>query len=529
MEKLKREFKYYYYYFIYIYFEAVFLAYIAGNLWPKNEFSLTIFKIRIGIFSLTFNLLIVFGLYKIILFIVNNPRLILFWINKLLVVLLVFGILVLANIYFSGRHLRLDFTESKLHSLSDQSIKVVKALKNDVHVMGFFREGNMSRARMEDLLKLYAYHSPWVKIEFIDPDKNPGLIKRYEIVQDGTTVFECGDKDIRITTVTEEDITNAIVKVTREKKKIIYFLEGHGERSAEVTDENGYSFIKDDLTKMGYEAKKLLTALPESFPKDCALLVVPGPVKDFLGNELDVVRNYLENGGRVFFLIDPDAAPGFIPTFAKYGFKLDNDIIIDRPTIYGGDYLMPMMSAITSHEITKNFRYATYYPLARSVDVIDPKPDGVLTSLVLGKTSESAYTKKNFVLKKRMTMKDIAFDAKIDKKGPIPMAAVATLKPKASGEPGKPSAEGRLAVFGDSDFASNHYYGEGGNGNLFLNVVNWLTEESDLISISAKTQNPRAVQLTPTQGKFIYFFAIYLLSFPVRALAVSIWVRRKSL
>ncbi|MGA2586003.1 MAG: Gldg family protein [Candidatus Aminicenantales bacterium] len=521
MEKLKREFKYYYYYYIYIYLELSFLMFVAHELWPQNKFSFVIGSIRL--------LFAAAGVAGIIFLIVTNLGRILFWINKLLVVLLVFGILVLANIYFSSHHLRLDFTESKLHSLSDQSIKVVEALKNDVRIMGFFRDGNISRARMEDLLKIYAYHSPRIKVEFIDPDKNPGLLKRYEIAQDGTTVFECGDKDNRITTATEEDITNAIIKVTREKKKVIYFLEGHGEKSTEVTDENGYSFIKDDLTKMGYDVKKLLTALPESFPKDCALLVIPGPVKDFLGNELDIIKNYLEDGGRVFFLIDPETVPGLIPTFARFGFKLENDIIIDRPTIYGGDYLMPMMSAIISHEITKNFRYATYYPLARSVDVIDPKPDGVATSQVLGKTGESAYTKKNFVLKKGMTVKDIAFDAKKDKRGPIPLAGIATLKPKTSGEPGNPSAEGRLALFGDSDFASNHYYGEGGNSNLFLNVVNWLTEESDLISISPKTQNPRAIQLTPTQGKFIYFFAIFLLSFPVRALAVSIWVRRKSL
>jgi ABC-type uncharacterized transport system involved in gliding motility auxiliary subunit len=449
--------------------------------------------------------------------------------NAILLVALVLGILVLVNVFFSRHHHRFDFTESKLHSLSDPSIKVAAALKTDISVKAFFREGNPARGRMEDLLKIYTYHTPRIKYEFIDPDKNPGLIKRYEITQDGTTIFESGDKDNRITATTEEDVTNALIKVTRERKKIIYFLEGHGEKSTEVTDETGFSFMKDDLTKMGYEVKKQLTALPEAFPKDCALLVVPGPVKDFAPNEFDAIRSYLENGGRVFFMVDPLSAPGLVPYLAKLGIKLDIDTVIDRPTLFGGDYLMPMMSEIASHEITKNFRYVTYYPLARSVDVIDPKPEGVTTSQVLGKTSENAYTKKSFVLKKGMTVKDIAFDAKTDKKGPIPLAAIATLKPKTSSEPGKTVPEGRLAVFGDSDFASNRYSGEGGNGNLFLNVANWLTEESDLISISPKTSSPRGLQLTPTQGKLIFWVSVVFMPLLVLALGISIWLRRRAL
>ncbi len=449
--------------------------------------------------------------------------------NLLLMVVLVLGILVLVNYFFSRHHHRFDFTESKLHSLSDQSIKVVASLKNEVNIKCFFREGNMSRVRMEDLLKIYAYHSPKLKCEFIDPDKNPGLIKRYEVTQDGTTIFECGDKDTRITASNEEDVTNAIIKVTREKKKVIYFLEGHGEHSTEVSEENGFSFVKDELGKLGYEVKKQQLALADNFPKDCALLVIPGPEKDLLPAELDTVKKYLDDGGRVFFLVDPQTAPGLIPYLAKFGFKLENDIIFDRPTIFGGDYLMPMMSEIASHEITKNFRYVTYYPLARSIDVIDPKPDSVTTSQVLGKTTEYAYTKKDFVLKKGMTVKDIAFDAKKDRRGPIPLAGIATLKSKTSAEPGKPSAEGRLALFGDSDFASNRYYGEGGNGNLFLNTVNWLTEESDLISILPKTSRPRAIQLTPSQGKLIFWVSLIILPLFILVSGISIWVRRRAL
>ncbi len=448
--------------------------------------------------------------------------------NLALIIVLTLAILGLVNVLGSRWHKRFDFTQAKLHSLSDQSITVAKALKQDVQVKAFFREGNYGRARLEDLLKIYAYHSPRLKAEFIDPDKNPGLVKRYQITQDGTTVFESGAKDTRITETTEEAVTNAVIKVTRAKTKTILFLEGHGEKSIEATDENGISFAKDELGKLGYEVKKQTLALAGSLTADCALLVVPGPQKDLAPAELEAVADYLKKGGRVLLLADPQAAPGLAGFLAPFGVKLENDIVFDRPSLLGGDYLMPVMSALTEHAITRAFRYATVYPLARSVDVIEPKPEGVASSLVLGRTSDDAYAKKGFTLKPKMTVKEIAFDAKADKKGPIPLAALAALK-TGTGADGQAGPEGRLVVFGDSDFAGNRYFDAYGNGNLFLNAANWLTEEADLIAIQPKTQSPRTIQLTPGQGRTIFWFSVILLPLLVLAFGLSTWLRRKAL
>ncbi len=148
-------------------------------------------------------------------------------------------------------------------------------------------------------------------------------------------------------------------------------------------------------------------------PADCALLVVPGPVKDLGANELETIEGYLRGGGRVFFLVDPQTAPGLTPFLAKFGFKLDNDIIVDSISrLMGGDYFMPIVGDYESHEITKNFRYASLFPLVRSVEPIEPKPEGVVSSQSLAKTSANSYAKKDFVLKARMTLKEIGFDQK---------------------------------------------------------------------------------------------------------------------
>jgi ABC-type uncharacterized transport system involved in gliding motility auxiliary subunit len=527
-------------YLNYIGLALILLALISLRIWPYKK-TIALIIVLVGVASLAVYVALNLSSLKRSF----SRKSFLYSSNLLLIIVLVLAILVLLNYFLARHHYRIDFTESKLHSLSDQSIKVVKSLKQDVLVKGFFREGNMSRARMENLLGIYAYHSKKIKYEFIDPDKNPGLVKRYGISQDGTSIFESGDKENRITSSSEEDVTNAIIKISREKKKVIYFLEGHGEGSIEVSEENGNSMAKDELQKLGYEVKKLTLALSETFPQDCSLLVIPGPKKDLLPNELETIKNFLDKGGRVFFMVDPETAPGLIPYLNAYGVKLENDVVVDTVSrLFGGDYFMPVITEYETHEITNNFRYATFFPYARSVDVADQKPEGV-TIVDLAKTSPNSWSER------QLDQKTVTFDKDKDKQGPISLAIVATIKPKEEkkespenkeekkeGEQKKPEEkpetpetkpEGRLAVFGDSDFVSNRYYNLSGNGNLFLNTTNWLTEEADLISIQPKTSAPRTIQLTPSQGRLIFFISVIILPLVILVLGISVWARRRSL
>lgn len=469
--------------------------------------------------------------------------------NLALIIILVLGILVVLNFFLSRHHYRLDFTAAKIHSLSEQSVSVVKNLKQEVVIKAFFRDSNVSRQTMENLLKNYAYHSARIKYEFIDPDKNPGLVKKYDITQDGTTVFECGDKENRITTTSEEDVTNAIIKVTREKKKTICFLEGHGENSIEDSSDVGYSTVKTELEKIGYEVKKLTLALADNFPDDCALLVIPGPRKGILPNEFQTIKNFLEQGGRVMFMVDPETSSGLETFLADYGIKLENDLVVDTVSrLLGGDYFMPVVTEYQSHDITRNFRYATFFPLARSVEILDTRPEG-LTLNSLARTSANSWSER------QLDKAEVTFDQGKDQQGPISLAVVgskkveikesaAEKKPEENKEktegqnqpgeeqtenPATVTREARLAVFGDSDFITNKYHNLSGNGNFFLNTVNWLTEEADLISIQPRTRSPRSINLTPSQGRFLLWLSVILLPLAVLITGLSIWIRRRSL
>ena len=460
--------------------------------------------------------------------------------NMMVVVVLVLGILILINYFFARHHHRFDFTEANLHSLSDQSVQVIKNLKQEVDIRCFFMEGNFNKNKMENLLQNYAYHSKKIKYEFIDPDKNPGLVKRYEVTTDGTTILESGDKESRITTTSEEDLTNAIVKVSREKKKVLYFLEGHGETSTESSEEIGYSIAKEELEKLAYEVKKLTLALADNFPEDCSVLVIPGAQKDLLPNELETIRNFISEGGRVFFMVDPETAPGLKPFLAEYGIQLEDDLIVDTVSrLMGGDYFMPVVTGYESHPITEKFNFATFFPYARSVNEAEEKPERITTT-ILAKTSPNAWSER------QLTEQEVTFDGDTDAAGPISLAAVVTVEPlevvaqdqteqeeemkeETPPEEESPKQEGRLAVFGDSDFAANRYFYLSGNGNLFLNTINWLAEEADLISIQARTSSPKTIQITAIQGRILFFVSVIILPLIVLVVGITVWVRRRSL
>lgn len=546
MEKIKK-------YLNYVALALIFLSLVSFRIWPyKTTIALILGLLGVACLAIyiILNLSTLKQSFKRKSFLYSS--------NLFLIVILVLAILVIINYFFANHHYRIDFTEAKLHSLSDQSVQVLKNLKKDLKIKCFFREGNFGRASMEHLMKIYAYHSKKIKYEFIDPDKNPGLVKRYEISEDGTTILESGEKESRITSSSEEDITNALIKISREQKKIIYFLEGHGEASIEESDERGYSLAKEELEKLAYEVKKLSLALSETFPKDCALLVIPGPEKDLLPNELDTIRNYIQKGGRVFFMVDPQNAPGLKSFLKEYGIQLEDDLVVDTVSrLLGGDYFMPVVSEYEYHDITKKFRYATFFPYARSVETTEEKPEGA-SPQILAKSSPNSWSER------QLDQKEVAFDKDKDKPGPIPLAAVVTVeykkeekqeketerdkekqaqaeeeeretqaeeqaKEEETQEESQPKPEGRLAIFGDSDFASNTYYNLSGNGNFFLNTINWLTEEADLISIQPRTSSPRTIQLTPSQGRMIFFVSLIILPLIILVTGISIWVRRRTL
>lgn len=445
--------------------------------------------------------------------------------NSLVAMLSVIAILSFLNFITNSHRGRIDTTEMGRFSLSDQTIKVLDGLEKDVKAFAFFQGIDV---RISDLLDDYAYRTKKFSYEFIDPDKKPELAKAYNVDKYSTIVLVCGDRDEMVEENTEQGITNAILKVTREERKGIYFLEGHGERNLENIEREGYSTAKEAIEDQNYLVKKLNIAAEDSIPRDCAAIIVASPrVKPF-DRELELLEEYLEGGGSMLVMLDPGPAESLEGFLSGWGVKVGHDLVVDASGVgrlFGVGPTIPLISNYESHPITEGFNIMTFFPQCRSVDRIAEPPKGtVVTSLA--KTTKNSWAETDHEGTR------FEFDEGNDTRGPVSVAVAVTKdvtggKP-ASGEEGEEAKKtARLVVYGDADFASNSYFNASGNADLFLNTISWLVEEEDLISIRPKEPEDRRLTLTAGQTKGIFYFSIVIMPLAIIGIGILVWSRKR--
>ncbi|HXU10947.1 MAG TPA: GldG family protein [Candidatus Binatia bacterium] len=452
--------------------------------------------------------------------------------------LTVLAVVVLVN-FLAARHtfFRKDLTENRDFSLSEQTEKILEGLPREVSLTSFSREGDPGRQKLQDLLEEYTHRSRRLTVRYVDPDKNPAEVRRYNVTELGTLVIESGKQEQRVTAGDEESITNAIIKVTTDRERIVYGTTGHGEHDLNDTDRGGLSALKSALEKQNYVVKPL--TLNAGVPADASVVIIDGPAKPFLEAETKMISDWVEKGGRLLLAQDPGVDPGFDALLASFGAAVRKDVVIDKVSqLFGGDARIPMVPADgydRSHPITKTFDYQTIYPLASSIDVKEPSPPGV-TAVKLARTSEMSWGEVNeeefrtgrIQLDDRDTRGPITLVAAFEKKG---SAAAPDPAPAANTDAAKPPAApgARLVLFGDGDFASNNYFNAGGNGDLALNAVAWLVEQGELMSIRPKSGSPRIAILSPAQVFYYFWTIVAIAPIMIATVGVGIWWRRKRL
>ena len=455
-------------------------------------------------------------------------------INSSVLILIVLGVLIFANLLGYRHKHRFDFTEQSLYSLAPQTIKILSNLPREVKITGFFISDSGNKMIVQNLLDGYLENTDKIKITYINPDKNPAIVKRYGVTLDGTIVLESGEQETKVNTVNEESLTNALKKVTRDEKKKLYFLEGHGEKALDNNQGLGISAAKVALERDGYQVEKLLLLQTAKIPDDANLLVIAGPEKPVVDKEIDIIENYLNRGGSVMILVDPLSNFDMETLLLKWGVQLKDDIVIDPMSrLYGGDFQAPIVSQYTVHDITRDFALATLFPLVRSVHAMEK--DGIVSTQLL-QTGENSWGETDF------DSPQVKFDKAIDEQGPIPVAVISTKEIFSEENPGeqsddpesmetKPKAvkKGKLMVVGDSDFAANAKFNFSGNSDFFLNSVSWLAEESDLISIRAKQRSSQPFHMSSTWGSTLFIFGMILLPGSVMFAGIRTWWRRRRL
>ena len=455
-------------------------------------------------------------------------------------IVLALGVAVLANALSVRHNARWDLTENRRQSLSPQSIKVLGALAEPVEAIAFFRGDTPGRRTAEDLLKLYASFSngkfTW-RME--DPDRSPGLAQRYGVDTYGTVILERGSKtgdkvaakSEKVLDADEERITNGLLKLTREAKRVIYLLKGHGESDPANTERPGFSQAKDQMEKANYEVKEITLARDPAVPADAAMVIVAGPKTDLLPPELAALDGFIGRGGKAFFMLAPFQADGLRKYLARYGFEVGDDLVVELNPIgraFGLGPEVPVVTQYEAHPITRDLSgLMTLFPLSRSIDVTKTPPKGT-TVQALARTSAQSWGETD----KNALQRGEAKPDPQDKPGPLSVAAVATVDAAtpapAAATPGSPAppaapkdgeaadaakkpAKARLVVIGTANLASNQFLGAQGNRDFFLNVVSWLAEDESQISVRARDTKSNPIVLSPPQAELVLWLPVAIL------------------
>ncbi len=454
-------------------------------------------------------------------------------------VVAVLGILVILN-YLAAREKKVwDLTKNQIYSLSEQSTKLAGGLTAPVKILVFAPEQEFPAYR--DRLDGYASASKQVTVEYIDPAKRPALAKQYDVQVNGTTVFEYMGRVERVTTNAEQDLTNGLIKVLAGKEHKAYFTSGHGEHDPTNSDRRlGYSGIAAGLARDNFKVEKLVLAQESDVPADATLVVVAGPTADFFPPEIDALKRYIEKGGKVLFMIDPPdkvdspALTNLIALIGEWGVQLGNDVVVDvsgMGQLLGTGPEVPVAATYPPHAITEGFTFVTAYPTARSVT---PAPGaGADTPVAQAFVQTSARSWAESDIKGLIATGEVSMDpAKGDKQGPVSLGVAVSApvggKPATPAKPDDPpTPEIRLAVLGDSDFVANYTGNIRGNADLFLNTVNWLAQQENLIAIRPRQPEDRRITMTAAQQRYVMLLSMLLVPGAILSTGIYTWWRRR--
>lgn len=459
--------------------------------------------------------------------------------NTVVMALVFLAILAIINVLGAQARVRTDITAGGQYTLSRQTISVLKGLAEPVKVIGFFPKLPEAQAAQEEAshrLTEYRFQTDKISFEFIDPDEKPGIARQYEVNTYGALVFEAGAKRKQVFGLSEQDFTGAILNVTGKEQQKIYFVEGHGERTPDGTDDASFGHVRSGLIADNYLVSTLNLSAIQAVPQDAALLVIAGPRRPFLEPEVQLVDRYLGDGGKALFMVEPQTPAEVRAILARWGVEVREGVVVDNQSFVNPDLTVPMArgAQYTFGQITKDLP-GTFFPGAAALlpSVPEDDRDHVSVSPLASTTAQSFL---------ETDAQRIEFIPGTDPTGPFLLALTVEANQPIGRRPvraptpvpGQPAPAAapeqnptRLVVFADSDFATNAFFFSLGNSDLFLNSVNWLTAQEGLISIRPKPPEFRRLDITRRTWDFILYSAAALWPLAVLLTGGVVWWRRR--
>lgn len=413
-----------------------------------------------------------------------------------------------------------DLTENKTNTLAPETLAALKSLPEKVTATAFFSQASDPTTATELLNKIKNNSGGKFDFKFVNPDLDPQAAIQAGITGDGKILLQMGNKSAIVAFASEEEIVKGLLRLLNPENSAIYFLTGHGERDTQQSGNTSMTRAVSTLENKNYSVKTLNLLVENQIPKDARVIVIAGPMKPVSRAEVELLKKFLDSGGSLFIMEDPTAVTNFGKESdpladllsRDWGITLNNDIVIDlnspQPTTAASAYYE------TSHPITVSMNnLASFYPFTRSLSTADPKEGLTLTQLV--KTNERSWGETDF--------------ASLTGGGQVGLndnEVVGPLTISVAGE--NTTTKGRVVVFGTSEFAVDQIFDRYGNGDMFVNSVDWLAEKENLASITPKSTTERRFN-PPSQLYWVLILLTSIFIIPGLILlgGVSTWLARR--
>lgn len=411
-----------------------------------------------------------------------------------------------------------DWTTGARNTISDETRRLLDDMQYPVNISAFVQDDELIRSQIKDLIGSYQRFKQDITLEFVNPDREPARVRELGIASGGEIVIRYLDRSENIQTLSEQQLSNALLRLSRQQQRWIVFLTGHGERPPTGDTNHGLGIFAGELERKGLNVQTVNLAEAE-IPSNTNLLVLAGPRVELLPGEIAKLQRYVEQGGNLLWLAEPGDLHGLQALAEQLDISLLPGMIVDATSqMFGIEN--PGFAIVTGyprHEITNEMTAVTVYPEAAALEINDSETWDAIPLLT---TLERAWTELGEITG------EIQFDPDTDERaGPLDIGVALTRE--RNDDSGASLPMQRIIVIGDGDFLSNTYLGNAGNLGLGLNMVQWLSHDDAALNIRIKSAPDTSLVLGKTAQAVIGLG--FLVGLPVLLLlsGVVIWLLRR--
>jgi ABC-type uncharacterized transport system involved in gliding motility auxiliary subunit len=439
------------------------------------------------------------------------------WIFVIIFALLI-GLLSWFSIHYS---IKSDWTKPKRHTLSASSQAILAQFKEELVFRIYITENKNLKTLMQDIITPYQRAYSSLTTQWINPHTVPTEVRELEIQNDGELFIHYQGRYEHLRDISEETITNALQRLIRPENRYLTFLTGHGERSPEQFANHDVTDWADHLRSRGFIVDTHHFEQQGNLPEETGLLVLASVRLPLLAGEIAAIKNYLNNGGNLLWLLDPDTQGDSAELLAYLGVEKQSGILVDLNSQLLGinNPMFITLSRYSAHPLVADFPYMTLFPEAVGLTA-EPPENWSQSPFLL--TSAQAWLEQN------PQQKPLQFDAGQDISGPIAIGLALTRHYEVTlADNSTETLEQRVVLIGDGDFLSNTYLNNGGNLDLGLRLVNWLVRDEQFIAVPARMGTDKTLSLTPLQASLLGLFFLIILPFTLFTTGFIIHAYRK--